>query len=460
MSVISGFLLRVAGDKRGNIAPLLGLMAVPLIAFAGASVDFGAAVSARAKMQQALDSASIAALAHFRSHRDIAKAQQVLKDHLAAELSGMSAGSGDGPALPNQYVLTNIDIDPDAGTLEPRLSAKIPTRLLKILRVNDIDIVVEAGAVLPAQYLDAALMVDVSGSLCDAPSADCTRGSKLDALKRSLKHFLGIVMAVPSEKRRISIVPFSSAVNVGSDYVLKATNLTTDTRTERVQCGRRTCTKTYYLTNCVTERDGTGTRNNNLPGDDRYFTPVWSEVSRTDCAPGDANRIEPLGYDLARLEARVDGLTAKGGTAGHLGAQWAWATISETWAGFWGSAHAPRVASPEVKKVAILMTDGDMTMHHLDGGSNCQGYAGTNGQDCLRSRQDLLSICASMKAQGIIVYTIGFAPDGKGITETGRVMLEACASPDKAYMSYSEEAIERDFTDIGKDVASGIRLVR
>lgn len=455
--------LRFATDTRGGVAPIFSLLLIPLVAFAGGAIDLATAVSMRSKMQHALDAATVIAMQNYRNTGDASRAQALLKQQLIDNLAAQGLRLHDesqSETQDNEFVLSGLQINAANGTLEPQLTARIPTRFLKILHFENMDISVSSGTALPARKVDVGIMLDITGSMCDAPATTCSSGHKLDALKRAVKHFLGIVLATGDGQNQVAIVPFSSAVNVG-DYVKAATGQTSDTRTVPYQCyGGKTCTKTYYLTQCVTERDGTGSRNNNLPGDDKYFTPVWSQKSASDCTPGDANKILPLTTDLQTLKAHVDGLTAKGGTGGHLGAQWTWAAISHSWAGFWGPAHAPRAPGGDVKKIAILMTDGDMTLHNLDNGPNCQGSLGSNGQDCARSRKDLLAICAGMKAEGITVYTIGYAPQGKGISTTGKQMLQECASPGKAFLPYSEESMERDFRNIGKDVSGAIALTR
>lgn len=459
----SKYCLGFAKDTRGSIAPMFGLLAIPLLAFAGGAIDFATAISMRSKMQQALDAATIVAMNDYRNNGDANKAQILLKKHLASELApqGLRPNANTKQPQNNEFVLTGAQIDVGSGSLEPRLSARIPTSLLKIIQLDNIDVSVTSGTSLSGRKIDVGVMLDVTGSMCD-DNPPCSSGQKLDALKRAVKHFLGIVLATGDGSSMAAIIPFSSAVNVG-DYVKAATGESNDRKTETVECrggqGDRHCTKTYYLTQCVTERSGTGRRNNNLPGDDKYFTPVWSDKPSSECLPGNANQIQPLTSNLETLEDRVDALTGEGGTAGHLGAQWTWAAISHSWAGFWGGQHAPRAPGGDIKKVAILMTDGDMTLHNIAGGPTCQGYP-VHGRDCVESREDFLAICGDMKAEGITVYTIGYAPGGQGISSIGKKMLQDCASPDKAFLPYSEEAMERDFQNIGKDVAGGILITQ
>src|SRR5690348_3696372 len=50
----------LAVDQRGGVAPLLALTALPLLASVGVAVDYTRASAARAAMQSALDSTSLA----------------------------------------------------------------------------------------------------------------------------------------------------------------------------------------------------------------------------------------------------------------------------------------------------------------------------------------------------------------------------------------------------------------
>ena len=51
---------RFLGDQRGNIGILFGLMALPMLAFAGLAIDHSRAKHARSELQDITDAAAIA----------------------------------------------------------------------------------------------------------------------------------------------------------------------------------------------------------------------------------------------------------------------------------------------------------------------------------------------------------------------------------------------------------------
>jgi len=64
---IADFLRRLRRDTGGNVALLLGLMAVPLIFAAGVGIDYGRAVQFKTKLQSIADSAALAGANEFVS---------------------------------------------------------------------------------------------------------------------------------------------------------------------------------------------------------------------------------------------------------------------------------------------------------------------------------------------------------------------------------------------------------
>ena len=55
-----GRLLAFIRDHRANVAPMFGLLAIPLVAMTGAAIDYSRASSARMKLASAVDSATLA----------------------------------------------------------------------------------------------------------------------------------------------------------------------------------------------------------------------------------------------------------------------------------------------------------------------------------------------------------------------------------------------------------------
>src|SRR5262245_13311234 len=56
---LKGLFRAFAGNCHGGVAPMLGLVALPLFGFVGAAVDYSRAASARTAMQAALDASAL-----------------------------------------------------------------------------------------------------------------------------------------------------------------------------------------------------------------------------------------------------------------------------------------------------------------------------------------------------------------------------------------------------------------
>src|SRR5690606_2245800 len=138
-------------------------------------------------------------------------------------------------------------------------------------------------------------------------------------------------------------------------------------------------------------------------------------------------------------KSAIAGMQADGNTNIPMGLIWGWHLLSP---------HAPfgdgaRYSDPEVTKVAILMTHGDNVMSEYDSPNDSTysalGYVwmqrlglnvGSSGsQRTARMDQRLSELCANMKAQGIVLYTVRVEVKGGSSS-----LLRNCASsPDNFY---------------------------
>lgn len=163
-----------------------------------------------------------------------------------------------------------------------------------------------------------------------------------------------------------------------------------------------------------------------------------------------SNYVVPLTNNKATLDSRIDALEAYGSTGGALGTAWAWYMISPNWSSIWSGAAAPgpygdlaavsSSGSPKLRKIAVLMTDGDYNT-----------YRGWKGYDATTVSNNAKAICANMKAQGIEVFTVGFDLDALPAAEKARAIdtLQTCGTDlDHFYNSLSATELQNAFRDI------------
>jgi Putative Flp pilus-assembly TadE/G-like len=204
-----------------------------------------------------------------------------------------------------------------------------------------------------------------------------------------------------------------------------------------------------------------------VPGDPAENWNYTPDGGCADVAP--SNIIMPLSADKAALNARVDGFSFFGSTSGPLATQWSWYMLSPKWKSIWPSASEPAPYSdlavlspsgaPKLKKIAVLMTDGVYN-----------SIRGWKVGEQVRMSAYASKVCREMKAQGIIIYTVGFGLNELAPAEQllATQTLQDCATSHQiqdgswVYNFYNAQTVaglQGAFRDIGLQL-SNLRLTR
>ena len=120
-------------DVKGNVAPFFGLMVIPMLAITGGAIDMSQAVSAKSKLQNALDAATVAVCGGGTGQQST---EEIIRSYLSTELgnSGLTlrpaAQAGQPPvtASNNEIELQNATLEPD-GSVTPKLTVTVPTKI-------------------------------------------------------------------------------------------------------------------------------------------------------------------------------------------------------------------------------------------------------------------------------------------------------------------------------------------
>jgi Flp pilus assembly protein TadG len=212
------------------------------------------------------------------------------------------------------------------------------------------------------------------------------------------------------------------------------------------------------ITNCASERTGA----------ERYTdaAPSVSYVGRAyagNSATCPSNVILPLTTDTATLTSRINGTSAAGYTAGHIGLAWGWYMIAPDFATLWPEPNRPAAyGEPQTVKIVVLMTDGEFNTGYCNdvissnsgvGGSDRINCATTNGSPYTQAE----SLCTAMKNAGIIIYTVGFQ---LGADQNTQDLMNDCASsPSHAYLSSDGDELRTAFASIAASITQ-LRLTR
>jgi hypothetical protein len=164
------------------------------------------------------------------------------------------------------------------------------------------------------------------------------------------------------------------------------------------------------------------------------------------------------------LHSAINALVAVGSTAGHLGVAWGWYLVSPNFADLFSSMGQPGAyGNAELRKVVILMTDGEFNTAYCNGviAKNSGSGSGSDSDhsNCNAPNGNSLAqaqaLCANMKTAGVILYTVGF--DIANAPNT-TALLQSCATDaSHVYLPANGTALKDAFHDIAVRV-SQLRL--
>jgi hypothetical protein len=307
------------------------------------------------------------------------------------------------------------------------------------------------------------MMLDVTGSMA---------GQRITDLKAAAKDLIDIVVWDDQSKytSKVALAPFAPAVNAGAEYFTAITGKSDGADPDgdgynypsncynskgklKSSCAGNSKYKVKVYAKCVVERAGAEQFTDAPPA--TSYLPTWNDATgsaSTSCSP--TAKVVPLTKDRAALKDAIDAFQASGSTAGQLGTAFAWYLLSPNWKSVWPASSEPApYGTSKVKKIAILMTDGEYNT--LQGKQYNDGSA--NATVALGKAQ---SLCNAMKKNALAsdpnieIYTVGFQLD----STAAKSMLKNCATKaDHYYETSSGDALKAAFRDIALKI-SKLRL--
>jgi Flp pilus assembly protein TadG len=453
----SSVLAGLRKDDRGSVVIMFALTIFVVFTLVGGAVDFGRAMVARERLQSAVDSSVLAAARVWQLENDLTLAEQKALAHFESNK----------PQETSRVVSFTPDMQNATFTMIGETT--VPTPFLSLVRqtvtVSTRGQALIAGGGNAGTNLEVSMMLDVTGSMA---------GSKINDLKAAAKDLIDIVVWADQGEftSRVALAPFSSAVNAGSTLgPLVAYNPSTSL-SFKLRSGSNS---TRYRTNtyCLSERIGTEAFTDAAPTGSNKIPRVYQTSSGSACVP--SAPIVPLTSDKDALKAVINGFTANGNTAGHLGTAWAWYLLSPNWSSVFPTGSKPQAYSmltqtgekgqPLLRKVAVLMTDGEYNYQYCNStttstaGATIPDYdTGSSGANCKspkgNSTTQARALCAAMKTAGITVYTVGF---GIGSSGEAFTTMRGCASePHMFYNTTTGDELRSAFRHIATSIAAPI----
>lgn len=442
-------LLTLLKNDCGAVLPMLGIGLVMLVIATGTAVDMARAQLVQARLSSALDAAGLAAGASIST----ANAQQEAQKYFDAN-------------FPTGYLNTTLGpltVTPNANNtlLTLNITASVPTTLMMIAGQTHVDVSAYSEITRENKGLELVMVLDNTGSM----------SGEMEDLKNAAKSLISTLYGSQTtiEHLWVGLVPFSQAVNIGTS-------------------------RSHWLDGhtfnwgpdgwggCVDARGSGGDRTDDPPSTQLFRAYYWPDDDNNDWIRNNGqyrstsaslgpNRqcpraLLPMVANKHTVNAAIDTMEARGNTHVNVGAVWGWRMLSPRWRNLWGGEMDTNALpldynTPLMNKAVIIMTDGDNTMdnnNHTAYWYLEDGKLGTTNRTNAEAQLDtrLASVCSSMKANNILVYTIGFNNPGTTISN----LLRNCASqPDYYFNSPTSTDLQRAFRQIGDSLAS-LRISR
>lgn len=483
-------LSRFSRDQNGVVAIIFALALIPLLGAGGAAIDYSRAYIVQSRLANALDATALA------------MGSSAITDEQALKEYGQKFFDANYPAdklgVPSAIQATITD-----SHITVTGTAQLPTSLMGLIGINHLGVNALAEVTRANKAVEVAMVLDNSGSMA---------GAKLVALKASANLLMDSLFGegdLHNPNAKIALVPFSSSVNVGTQYENSGW-IDKDGNSSLHGVNFSGNTNIFSLFNKIKNRSWGGcVEARSYPMDVRDTAPtsgdtLWVPYFQPDepdygsygadylkdkksgsyaarqmnkkkyekakvngghdgpnlsCPSGP---IIPLTNDKNVIQAGISNMVADGGTLIPMGMAWGWRVLSPQEPFTQGSAYENK-QNPTVKGV-VLMSDGANSIGGLSNHNKSwyggYGYLATQvstnrlnvtTENAANNELDdrVLELCQNVKDKGIVVFTVSFELNDNDVKD----MMQTCASDAEKYFD-AENATELKaaFKTIGKEL--------
>jgi Flp pilus assembly protein TadG len=483
-------------DTHGNVAMIFSLMLVPVVVMGGGAVDFNQAMNARARLAESLDAAALAvgASPNLMAQDAIDLAQSIVfanyPDYEFGDL---------GPI--------NVLVDDTNNIVIVSGTSRVQTAFLGLIGIEHLTVNWETEVRRARTALELVMVLDNTGSMS---------GSKISALRDAALLLTEILHdnADDPEMLEIALVPFSSTINVGTQFErawwLDPDGLSPNHSNNFDPPANRwdviDSMQYEYWDGCVEARDIPYDIEDVEPNPANpetlfvpYFAPdepsYYSGFSNSYMSDGTgssnllfrlrnsgkyagvnpsgaasnwgctARPITPLTQSRAVIDDAIDDMIASGTTNIPIGISWGVRVLSPQEPFTQGNAWD----DDDTIKAMVILTDGQNVINGRSN-FNYSDYSGygyiregrlgviTSSSWALRNALDdrTEAACAYARAQGIRVYTITFQVNS---SSTQQMMRDCASHPSLYFNSPSNDALRDAFELIAGDLTN-LRLAR
>ena len=471
-------IVRFVENRRATIVGAWAGILLAIMLVVGAAIDMARHQAADKQVQYALDMAGLAAARHSRANPGLSTDE--LKQH-AQSYFDAQIPSRRGLSLNSLSLSWNTDQD------ELRLSVDgtVPTTVMQIAGKDTLGINTSAHvSVGKPSEVEIALVLDMSHSM--------SAGGRIDALRTAATNLVDTVIpSYESDSVKISIVPFGTYVNVGTDkkdeswIYVPSNEVDSDTICSNEQtcsiiqdtctsdgidysCDKEVCedvvgstappscvTNTEYRTwyGCVLSRN----QPNDIRDSNNYSSTNKIKGVVSPAADACATPITALTNQSQELKDAINDLSPRGSTYIPAGMMWGARALSD---------HVPFDEGEDKTvlenrggfKTIILMSDGANTLYWRDNGH--EDFADEDRSPTAHNfhkgaaNQRTLDACTHAKGQDVEIYVVSFEISD----DVTNQLLKDCSSHDDAsaeqYFFLAADAYE--LQDAFKKIANAV----
>jgi len=449
-------------NSKGNTGLMMGLSAIPLLIITGGIVDYGRALSVKAKAQMAADTGTLAAAEALRKNTDITKPElkRIVKKYIDANINNISYNSFTIKKTSDNTLIVNFNAMPK-------------TSFLPLINIKKFNIHVRSAASFDFPPLEVVLVLDNTGSMdfygngthrCNGAywCKNNTRMAKLKAAAKTFVDKLADKVYGNASNLKVGVVPYS-------EYVRLDTSKKNASWLDKSHLRRRCVEWRYWW--CVRyERSWNGFvgfrkyawhSSRFDEGYDSHKIPALNGDG-SGYFPGGLTSVLPLtpldDAGKRKVKAKIDAMRPDGGTYISGGLVWGGRLLSHKNPYHEGMAYDD-VITKKAKKVIVLMTDGVNT---CSARNNSRGYVRCNSGNNIDNRgfNSLRRTCSKLKEINpntnkpyADIITVGFELDDLNgwLRNRVRTELQNCAS--MGHYDATKDDISTIFGKIGNKLA-------
>ena len=384
---INGTFKRFAKADRGSTAVIFAVSLIPLLAAAGAAIDFASFYNTRNHLQAALDAGSLAGATAANS----TSAQRI---QIATDAFNTNMGLTD---LSNPTI--EVSFKPNAKTVEGSATMQMPTSLMSLVGLDKVGIVTKSEVSIPVdKNAEIAFVLDYSGSMTETAGSQVKYVAMRDAVTRLINNLTDH----NPDKLKFALVPFSDQVltDIPKQYVYGQTGGGTWTG----------CTLDNPSPYNLMDSPPTGGNAT------KWGQPTPASMTRSTCGGYTSHhlKIRTLSNDFAGLKSQIAAMTPLAYTNISLGVQFGFQVLSPN--GIYnGNSTIASYSDTNTIKYLVLLTDGAQTQEAFGPGGSRSVPNGEN---------NLTALCNNAKAAGIQILTMAVGVDDAATSSR----LQNCAS--------------------------------